>query len=84
MFPYYICAISTAQHANVDGLSRLPLSDIANAAKATSDSDVLNVGEIEALPVTGMQLRKVTRQDPILSKVVTFTRNGWPSTVLKI
>ena len=28
-----------------------------------------------------MQLQKVTHQDPILSKVVTFTRNGWPSTI---
>ncbi|KAL5467494.1 hypothetical protein EMCRGX_G031729 [Ephydatia muelleri] len=66
----------TAQHANADGLSRLPLSIIADAGTATSDSDVFNVGQIEALPVTAMQLRKVTRQDPILSKVVTFTRNG--------
>ena len=71
----------TAQHANADGLSRLPLSVIADAGTATSDSDVFNVGQIEALPVTAMQLRKVTRQDPILSKVVTFTRNGWPSIV---
>ena len=71
----------TAQHANADGLSRLPLSIIADAGTATSDSDVFNVGQIEALPVTAMQLRKVTRQDPILSKVVTFTRNGWPSIV---
>ena len=71
----------TAQHANADGLSRLPLSVIADAGTATPDSDVFNVGQIEALPVTAMQLRKVTRQDPILSKVVTFTRNGWPSIV---
>ena len=27
-----------------------------------------------------MQLKKVTHQDPILIKVVTFTRNGWPGT----
>eukprot|EP00731_Ephydatia_muelleri_P001456 Em0001g1456a len=56
-------------------------TDQPDAGTATSDSDVFNVGQIEALPVTAMQLRKVTRQDPILSKVVTFTRNGWPSIV---
>ena len=63
------------QHANADGLSRLSLSDIAELLQT------VNVGQIEALPVTAMQLQKVARQDPILSKVVTFTRNGWPSTV---
>ncbi|KAL5506647.1 hypothetical protein EMCRGX_G008350 [Ephydatia muelleri] len=68
----------TAQHANADGLSRLPsLYHIADAGTATSDSDVFNVGQIEALPVTAMQLRKVTRQDPILSKVVTDFYKEW-------
>ena len=36
------------------------------------------IGEIEALPVTCDKIEQVTQGDPILSKVVQFTKKEWP------
>ena len=45
------------------------------------ESSVFNVAQIDTLPVTAKQLRTVTRQDPVLSKVLLYTKCGWPSTI---
>ena len=71
----------TAQHGNADALSRLPLTATTDAVSTTVDCDIFSMAQIEALPVTAMQLEKATRQDPILSQVITFTKKGWPSSV---
>ena len=71
----------TAQHGNADGLSKLPLTATTDAVSSTVDCDIFSMAQIEALPVTAMQLRKATRQDPTLSQVITFTKKGWPSSV---
>ncbi len=34
--------------------------------------------QMEALPVTSEQSRMATRRDPILSRVVNYTKRGWP------
>ena len=34
--------------------------------------------KIESLPLTSGQLKQATGTDPILSKVLRFTKNGWP------
>ena len=31
--------------------------------------------------MTGVQLQATTRTDPVLSKVLRYTRDGWPSEV---
>ena len=63
-----------AQHGNADGLSRLPLTTSTDAVSTTVDCDIFSMTQIEALPVTAMQLRKTTHQDPTLSQVITFTK----------
>ena len=65
----------TLPHGNADGLSRLPLGD----RQPPSTCSAFVVGQIQALPVTSERLETVTRQDPILSRVHQYTREGWPS-----
>ena len=49
----------TKAHANADGLSRLPLS--TTTTTSLSDPEIFNISQIEALPVTGVQLQAATR-----------------------
>ena len=66
----------TKAHANADALSRLPLKCTeSKEAKA----DLFSVRQIEALPVTSVQLKHATSHDPILS----VYKQGWPDKVDK-
>ena len=44
-------------------------------------SDVFIVKQIEALPVSAVELQTMTRTDPLLSKVLQYTKKGWPTSV---
>ena len=65
----------TRQHANADGLSRLPLSN----RQSPPASCTFSIGQIMALPVTAECVQVATREDPVLSRVHQFTRAGWPA-----
>ena len=78
-YVYDIKYKSTHAHGNADGLSRLPLP-ATRLSKVETDS-IFNVGQIHALPVTFRDVRKVTRRDPTLSKVLTYVHHGWPDQV---
>ena len=65
----------TQDHGNADGLSRLP----QGTRHAPSTNSAFVIGQIQALPVTAEKLSSATRQDPVLSKVHQFSRQGWPS-----
>ena len=43
------------------------------------ESSIYNVCQVEYLPVTVAQLHKATRHDPVLCKVLSYTKYGWPS-----
>ncbi len=77
-YTYDIEYKSTHRNANADGLSRLPLpeSDCTSSVPAS-----FNIGQIQALPITSDSIRTATRSDPILSKVLLYTRKGWPGRV---
>ena len=61
-------------------MSRLPLKGTeSKEAKA----DLFSVRQIEALPVTLVRLKCTTSRDPILSKVLRYTKYGWPDRVDK-
>ena len=70
----------TAQHANADGLSRLPLAGFPQA-DTSPEVTLFNISQMEALPVTVRQLRAATGADPLLSKVFRYTRTAWPQNV---
>ena len=75
-YNYTIEYRSTHQHANADGLSRLPMSDIDVESGGVAENFM--VGQIQALPMTAEQIQTATRQDPVLSKVHQYVRVGWP------
>ena len=79
-YNYDIQFKSTSAHANADGLSRLPISDNITPDQSVEVS-LFNVAQINCLPVTAQQIDRLTKSDPCLSKVLQYTRQGWPSTV---
>ena len=82
-YDYQLEFRDSLSHANADGLSRLPLrSD--RPAEYSSEPTIFNISQIEAIPVTAMSIRQATRKDPILSKVLHHTKQGWPSQCLSL
>ena len=76
-YQYDIQCKRTQDHANADGLSRLPLEGQPRA-EAAVDATCFNLSQIETLQLTSTQLSEATRSDPVLSRVLSFTRSGWP------
>jgi len=70
---------STAKHCNADGLSRLPL--VTSESEEASPAALVNLMQIDVLPITRHQLRQYTERDKVLSKVMNYTQNGWPNQV---
>jgi hypothetical protein len=67
-------------HANTDGLSRLPLPT-ERPVCYSSEPTIFNIRQIESLPVTANSIKIATRKDTILSKILQYTKCGWPSQV---
>ena len=44
-------------------------------------SSCYNLVQMAALPLTHVQLKGATREDPVLAKVLDFTLKGWPTVV---
>ncbi|KAJ8351903.1 hypothetical protein SKAU_G00233790 [Synaphobranchus kaupii] len=60
-------------HANADGLSRLPLPvDRAEPSRA----GIFYFREVEEAPITAAQVKKHTRNDPVLAKLMDVVVNG--------
>ena len=68
----------TLQHVNVDCLSGLPLSIVSEPSQHDHKAHMLNMLQIQILPVNAEQIANTTRRDPILSRVIEFTRTQWP------
>ena len=77
-YTYTIKYRETNLHSNADALSRLPLDCFDNNECCVHDS-LFSLGQVEALPLTAKQLAAATRSDPVLSRVVQYTRSGWPA-----
>ena len=45
------------------------------------EASTFNVSQIDTLPVTAKQIQQATRTDLCLSKVLQYTRYGWPHDV---
>jgi hypothetical protein len=75
-YTYDIKFRSTQNHANADGLSRLPLD--TPLPEEVSEATLFNVAQLESLPVTNKQVQLITSRDPTLSLVLRYTREGWP------
>ena len=55
----------------------LPYSE--DKLMSTLEPTVFNIAQIESLPITAMQIEQATRTDRVLSKVLRYTKSGWPS-----
>ena len=67
---------ATDKHANADGLSRLPLP--GNVPEEGVEVKVFQIHQLESLPVTSEHIKKAVKADNLLSKVLKYTREGWP------
>lgn len=82
-YSYDIQFKSTLHHGNADGLSRLPLQqDPEN--ESSMDATLFNMSQIEALPLMCQEIETASRNDPILSKIIQFTKCGWPDKVPEV
>ncbi|XP_026046823.1 uncharacterized protein K02A2.6-like [Astatotilapia calliptera] len=66
----------SAEHANADALSRLPRNTPDNIA---AEGSIFYFSHVEELPIVAKDIERATMKDPILSKVWSYTMNGWPS-----
>jgi len=64
----------TQEHGNADALSRLPLT--FPSSHFMSDATVYNTRQIASLPVSSKDVEQATRRNPILCKVLEYTRKG--------
>ena len=70
----------TDRHANADSLSRLPLKN-QGSNDTVDEATVFSLCQIEYLPVTAWEIKRDSKNDPILSKVFRYTKIGWPERV---
>ena len=68
-------------HDNADGLSCLPLGNCVPEEGSSAEARRVNLVHVSALPVTSRDLSKETKKDLLLSKVLRYTIQGWPSKV---
>ena len=83
-FDYTIEYQKTADHGNADALSRLPPGDDINFNRKESGEDMDMVCAIKVLslqiqPVDANILRLETQKDHVISTVMRYVREGWPS-----
>ena len=84
-YRYEIEYRSMAKHANAECLSHLP-RQLDKPHDKVNEVKLINSQQIESLPLNVDQVRKATRTDPILSKVLLYMMIGWPDkiTVLEV
>ena len=76
-FNYSIEYKNTTQHGNADGLSRLP---VTRDSETTVDPvEIFQMSQIDILPISVDMIRQATQRDPVLSRVLEHTKQGWPT-----
>ena len=79
-YDYTIDYRKSADHANADGLSRLP-DVLAKPGNEVHDMPINLVSFANELPVMAKDISEATRKDHVLSKCYEYTLNGWPNHV---
>ena len=74
-YQYQLQFRSTDEYKNTDMLSRLPLKEDFTA----SEEPIFSITCVDILPVTSRQIAEATRKDPVMSRVLSHTLNGWPA-----
>ena len=76
-FTYDIQYRPTGQHANCDGLSRLPVDD--EIPDRTDDTAIFYNSIVDTLPVTAKDIERASRQDRLISQVMEMVQQGGQS-----
>ena len=79
-YTYSIVYRAGSKLANADGLSRPPLPEAPAEVPVPPDT-VLLLESLQVTPVTARQVKQWTARDPVLSRVLQFTLQGWSSSV---
>ena len=69
-----------SQQGNPDACSRLPLPTRALEI-STPGETILVMEHMDTTPVSAKQVRLWTQRDPVMSKVLRFSLQGWPNQV---
>ena len=77
-YKYKIAFKPSSSHCNGDGLSRLPLEE-APAEVPQPAELVFLMEHLQDGPVKAHEIRRWTRQDPTLARVLQFIQSGWPT-----
>ena len=79
-YQYDICFRTTTKNGNADTLSRFPLPETCNESESIFfvEANEMNREQVNSLPITPDKIVKASREDPVLSRIIHFTVNGWP------
>ena len=77
-YSYSIEYIGTKQNGCADFLSRMPLNDDHQGMESQETSEeILAIEQLNEVPLTATAIAHETMRDPILSKVLHLTKEGW-------
>nr|XP_022905220.1 uncharacterized protein K02A2.6-like [Onthophagus taurus] len=74
-FKYDIIYRNTKDHGNADFLSRFSTTDETEITKLSEES-VFYINQLQMLPVTREEIRRETRKDPEITKLIISLENG--------
>lgn len=77
-YNYHICYKPGSSHSNADMLSILPLPESPPDVPLPGET-ILLLEQLQSSPITAVQIKKWTNQDPVLSRVRNFVSQGWQS-----
>ena len=67
-----------SDQGNADGLSRLPLPEMPESVPVPGET-ILSMEHLEGTPVHSGHIKEWTKRDPILSQVLRFLLEEWPT-----
>nr|XP_029717335.1 uncharacterized protein K02A2.6-like [Aedes albopictus] len=76
-FDYEIRFRKSADHANADAMSRIPLSQ-ADPENVIEEADVIELNQIETLPLTAAELAQATAEDRTVRNLIQGIKHGQP------
>ncbi|XP_022818470.1 uncharacterized protein K02A2.6-like [Spodoptera litura] len=76
-YSYDIEYVSSSKNC-ADALSRLPCTEVNNLG-VRNDNTYVNFVE-DFLPITSKDVKEATARDKVLSRILTYTQSGWPTT----
>ena len=77
-YEYKISYKASQTNGNADSLSRLPLPEMPNSVPVPGET-ILLMEQLEGTPVHSGHIKEWTKRDAILSQVLGYILEGWPS-----